>query len=960
MAKTTTKAIIQQPTHSGANDNVTAEMRASQEERVGASGVSDVMSNLQRIGWGPVENTRHDLGTDVFSQVRDERRFDLGLFVGFQIKSGAGWFSREERDNNGGVVGWWFYESEPKHFEYWTSHTLPHFLVLNDETTRVSYWAHVTPECLVSTGKGMRVLVPSNQRIDIDNLAELIKAASSQRKSYDLSGSAWRAGVGSITPGRRLRYALLAPRLIAPHVNAGYDRLVEAEEAIALIASGRFVDYHRHSERNSKVPSAEGAANHKEWRWRFFSVLWSLSTADDASEPALRRLRIETAPGSSERAAATVLLAAQLGEAEKHDSAIWLTRNELADDRLAPADQAWISVHLANSLLETGEVEEARLVALGVLASVAGPSEDITLAPLQASASWIVFSTADIRQSSANQADLLTVVDNPAAWWRQQNAGYGLANALIKNFRIAVEDTTERWSSEDLARSRLWSASFIAQMAGDYGAYRSHLRQLGTYELSQGISGETGTIDSGLRNLRASGDLEALKLSIQYLWSHGPSEFLETFGSATTPPSWSHTLARIDLGIWQYAGDCMPEEAADSAVESCLGILNDSAYFIARVQPTFLVEHAVIESLTGLVRAASPDVRLRVVRHISSLRDQGDGLTAHMYARLAAKLHSYPPVERSSVAEALTEAAARQTDNRLSAALSELAGTDAAKTRLVQRASDGDDYAIEALGDITLLTVEAARAAIARNASRVREIVAQAAQFSWGFGGMDAGYTLTVLNKNWPADADWEPVHQLLLTPLVSGNDKRGIAEYLTRFYDELPFAVQNRLYTDADGLATQPEMRHHAFDRGLGAALIALALRSGGLTGVRAAEVTSQALAEGSQSRRDFVGSLIDLGHTEGALPLVISLGDRDPQLRREAAEGLTRLAALAPPDELTLAALRRAIEDSGALVPMTVAANLRREADGGASWPTPLLAACETHRSATVRLAARVGHTV
>ena len=51
-------------------------MRASPQEQTGEVGVSEVTADLQRIGWGPVHlNARHDLGTDLFVQVRDVRRF---------------------------------------------------------------------------------------------------------------------------------------------------------------------------------------------------------------------------------------------------------------------------------------------------------------------------------------------------------------------------------------------------------------------------------------------------------------------------------------------------------------------------------------------------------------------------------------------------------------------------------------------------------------------------------------------------------------------------------------------------------------------------------------------------------------------------------------------------------------------------------------------------------------------
>ena len=69
-------------------------MRASHQENIGGEGVSRVKANFQRIKWGPVENTSHDLGTDLFVQARDTRGFSRGLVVGVQVKTGPSYFER--------------------------------------------------------------------------------------------------------------------------------------------------------------------------------------------------------------------------------------------------------------------------------------------------------------------------------------------------------------------------------------------------------------------------------------------------------------------------------------------------------------------------------------------------------------------------------------------------------------------------------------------------------------------------------------------------------------------------------------------------------------------------------------------------------------------------------------------------------------------------------------------------
>jgi hypothetical protein len=117
-------------------------MRASKQEQTGGAGVSEVAGAFERIGWGPAENERHDLGTDLWLAVRDARLFDLGMVVGAQVKAGPSWFGEPARED-GQLTGWWFREDRA-HFDYWLGHGIPHLVVLYDLEDRIAYWVHVT------------------------------------------------------------------------------------------------------------------------------------------------------------------------------------------------------------------------------------------------------------------------------------------------------------------------------------------------------------------------------------------------------------------------------------------------------------------------------------------------------------------------------------------------------------------------------------------------------------------------------------------------------------------------------------------------------------------------------------------------------------------------------------------------------------------------------------------------
>ncbi len=199
-------------------------MRASQQELTGGVGVSRVTTDFQLIGWGPVVlNAQHDLGTDLFVQARDARRFDRGLPVGVQVKGGPDYFKDPARAEDGTLLGWWYYELKVDHFDGWVTHGLPHLLVLHNLDTCVSYWVHVTAKAVQSTGKGAKILVPVDQTIDSEHLDALLAVAASHKPVIGLEGTAWAAHASNIAPARRLRYALLVPRLVAPHRNTGFE-----------------------------------------------------------------------------------------------------------------------------------------------------------------------------------------------------------------------------------------------------------------------------------------------------------------------------------------------------------------------------------------------------------------------------------------------------------------------------------------------------------------------------------------------------------------------------------------------------------------------------------------------------------------------------------------------------------------------------------------------------------------
>lgn len=154
--------------------------------QLGAVGEAAVKLAFLRLGWGVVDApSEHDVGTDLYLNVRDDQLSDVGLMMGVQVKSGPSWFEQARRDEAGNAVGWWFREGR-NHGTYWLAHILPHLVVLHDNEAGVSYWANITADSVVATGRGIKVFVPRANTVDGEHREALFAAASDSGKKSSL------------------------------------------------------------------------------------------------------------------------------------------------------------------------------------------------------------------------------------------------------------------------------------------------------------------------------------------------------------------------------------------------------------------------------------------------------------------------------------------------------------------------------------------------------------------------------------------------------------------------------------------------------------------------------------------------------------------------------------------------------------------------------------------------------
>jgi hypothetical protein len=924
--------------------------RASQQEQTGGVGVTEVTADLQRIGWGPVAlNAQHDLGTDLFVQARDARRFDRGLFVGVQAKGGPDYFKRPARAKYGSLLGWWYEEREVDHFDDWVTHGLPHLLVLHDLDTRVSYWVHVTAKAVQSTGKGAKILVPVSQTVDREHLDDLLAVAASNKPVIGLEGTAWAASATNISPARRLRYALLVPRLVAPHRNTGFATVIGPEQAVALLAQGRVRDLTIFADKHDAVPSLEEARSSRDWRWRFVAALGRLLIDGDGSAVAAS---IDDAPNPASRAAASVVTACALMDAERHAEAAALL-SEQPDDA-SPVDWAWTQTQLARARAEIGGVAAARQDAAAALRTLLGDPDDVTASAIGAAAAQLLFQTAQWGEERLDE--VITANDTAVSWWRTQLLSSALTAAADRNFRQWTDEQATRIDFEDTINNRLFAAVVNAHLTGDQGAWRRIGSLLARNTLLiQHAGGDTSRQTEALDELRRSGDEKMLELATRRLWAVGPLGPLAEAARRIQPGSWTHTAARANLALWQEAGDVMDEATASDAARYCLGVLADDASFVARTTPSFLVAHYTLKALAGVILAANDALHRDLAAFLASLPPVTDDLTAQSLARVVSGMRVTalaPPEDRA----ACLQAAASQPNQQLAATmLGALANDDeAARELLLARIAEGDNDALAALGHVRQLDTEVAERLMAQDADLLDAIIAEAQMGVHTVRIRDPAARLGILGSHFPEVAPWDALLRYLGNARVPSERKRKPFLALAQHTDRLPEPVRSALRDLIPQL--KPSIAPvNLFGSPLGGASDILAAAVGALDDQILTSGLTALLTGSRQERRDAAALIGRLGRPEFTGALVALVRDPYPDVRAEAACALA--IRVASPDTgidpLAVGGLQRALADPGARTPLAIA-------DGVATAETPSDQACDLiapllgHPSAFVREAA------
>lgn len=901
------------------------------------------------LGWGVATGLRHDVGTDLIVMARDNRLFDLGLMIGIQVKSGSSWFSEAVQDASGAATGWWFRDDDRKHVDYWLKHAVPHLIVLYHPDSKMSYWAHVTTESVVSTGKGAKVFVPRANTIDVEHRNALLEVAATRRVPSAWEGSVW-TGADNILPADRLRYALVVPRLITPHRNAGIGAAASAEVVVGLLVEGRLTDIDRMASQYATVPTLDEAANSPDWVWRFVGALGTRVTtgAVDSLLPL-----IGEAPSSPARAAVTVVTAATLLEQAQPDRALDLLQSALDRDDNSPVDHAWLAVQHARAYLEVGRVDEARASAVQVQEVRRGHADDVTATAIAGTAALLLFAASDIGSRDVQEA--IMGLDTTAVWWRSQRVATGSNAVIEREFTQWSRRTGFRtFAAEDVANNRLFTASLLANHLGDHNTW-CHLDSLNTQQALLRIDRESepDRVRDLLTALRRNGDDKALEHAVRRLVADGPAIAVAAAAAEIDFAHWTHTTSRTNLTLLRRSGDVLDEHTAAVAVGWLLATLKDPNAFVARTRPKFTLGSRLVDTLAGVVPAAPSGDQLIAAEFVLALPAQHDQLMAISWARVIRALPA--STWAADLAYRATESATvHHAELRLALLGAAAPICEKAREALLVEIRDSSWNALAEFGDLTHLPEDAAQHMINMAEARINNTIADATQGADVYGSHDAGQALVVLNRTHLRIARWDPIYALLGHRQVAAHHKRDICSDLARAADRLDPDVRARLNEIAMAIVGQPSAPLDRYDDRPSAIGPAAALAASTSTNLEATQHLLTQLLSGNDDQcvwATWVAMRLDPSVAAGVLATLAR--DEDTSVRAAAASCLAGLVINGSADPLAIAALNQSLDDPGTRVPLHIAKSL-------ADHPEPNAVACSllnqlgTHRSAAVRAAA------
>ena len=884
-------------------------MKTSREAQIAHIGHLEAAANFARINWGPSDNYPHDLGTDLWVQVRNAAGEDLGCLVGVQVKTGDSYFNNSDCIN--GEPGWWHDRLDDRHIQHWLHHRDNHLLVLHDHHTNVSYWEHINRKTAVSTGVRYKVFVPKNQTIDEAHREDLISVALAEPETRrDIERVSSPREPRSIEPHQRLRYALVTPRLIAPRLLSDSGETFTAEQGVALVVQGRFRDLKRFAKEKEDVPDPEQVPRDADWVWQFVAAAWKWATTDDTGRLSAV---FGSAPDAKSKAASGVLLCCALLRAGQRTEALAVL-DGLVDDGLEPADRGWTLVQRARVTAEAGDVDRSRADAEAALEVLEGLDDEAAKA-FTAAARWHLVSLDPL---GADIDTALGAEDDESIRWRIGEVSSALSEAQGAVFRSWAEPNSIVIFRQDRASPGLFAAELNADVVGDHSEWRARAALRARHQLLRAADSrdEANELVEGLESLRISGDYQSLESAAKRIHLAGPIEALAEAVGKVPVHGWTHTTAQGNFQLLAAAGDLLDTEKATCLLRWCAQLADgDTAGFTVQVRPWFWVEYLATRAIAGLLPAADDSAHSEVAELLSRQIEPETTIPVTDINSVFDRL-DYDRVNPAA-RESLWGVAQRNGGPLGVAALRWLASNshERAQAEAINRAASRDLQALPAIlpAGPSQFDENTAKRLIKWFEEMAEYRLTAARERRYAFGGYDGARLLAEFNLLIPQLARWDAIVELLREPLVDSRTKRNSCALLALRAADIPLGVRTEIAQDIDTIAQAASV--FGDEPGVGGISVMLRIGFETIGGDQATAEAAQ-LAFGSRRDREDAALLLGSGQCPANQPILAALAaDQRFSVRRAAATATGRLVSTNPSSLTTSLALKLAYDKGSGL---------------------------------------------
>lgn len=857
-------------------------MSMQQPENIqrGEAGEKSVELFFIRIGWGPLSTGKQDLGTDLFVQIRDNNRIDLRMMIGVQVKTGNGWFC--EPADVDGRSGWWFRESHKKHADYWINHHIPHILVLQtqDESTRV--WVSLDARTIRDTGAGIKVFVPADQSLDQAHIGRWVDLAAEARRLVSFEGSRWTFSVTQLPADDWARHALIAPRLVSPHPNRGYSEPINWAEAIALCIEANPERWSYFAAQHESVPSPEEASTSIEPGWRLAAAIHGWVTDGNGA-----LVSFDTSGASQAiRNARAVCLAISLADNDQAAEALNALDGEQDDEKVS-ADQAWLEVHRARILSETGQIDEAVGLLKDLIINLGALRSDVTVSAFRSAAIWTLYELTD--RFDQDLSTVIPALDTAASWWRTQSTASGLESAAGRTFSAWAPDNSINIGASDVAHNELYASALAARLAGDHGSWRSAIALMAIVDLSTKRPQAARPLEA-LDSLRRAGDDRQLARAVSRIRDIGPLTDIVELLAQISPANMTRTSLSADLAALRVAGEYAATGCAREIIDFLLDALLDPAAFMLRFRLMFPPQRELLETLTGLISHSTETQQRRIMDFVLRLDDAASEILDAPLTKVLDQLDAQLFAEyRGALAERAT---VLTRDKWLARVIWKTVGLEHKESREAIHAAliAGDVRALSSLGSIEHLEPDEALAMVEKCKEAFEGY--RITHNGLSVHSIDYSRLCTQLALLHPNSGAWDVLVDFLCEPTAFAGLKRQACKMLSENNTEIPEKLRLRLHDALRTLRTQPAPEGDRFDGmipKIGGALneLFLELSSAGDPGEQPA--LAAMLTGDEQSRFDAVDYLSRRGQNE--LLLLTMTRDENFRVSHRSMLGLARL---------------------------------------------------------------------